>query len=128
MNACFLHPRKDTLTTPAAFAHIECGCDDELDWLLADVALEAELGPVPEPEPMLPNEAWRLGSPDSSLVMHRWACTDGRYSWGLSGPCPICGVEHDHHAFEVTVESDPDVVQPILFDRSYVLCPTWLAS
>jgi hypothetical protein len=65
------------------------------------------------PERLLPNEAWRLGSPESLIIMHRWACTDGRYSWGLRGPCPLCG-EHDVDVFFVGPESDPDAVQPRL--------------
>ncbi len=76
---------------------------------------------------MLPNETWRVeypatrghvlgypkvgGQVGGTLEMHRWACTDARYSWGLHGRCPICG-EHDVYEFEVTEEVlDPDVAQ-----------------
>lgn len=63
---------------------------------------------------MLPNGTWRVGAPDSPLLMHRWACTDGRYTWQIHGPCPLCG-GHDVDEFHLGDQADPDIVQPILF-------------
>lgn len=71
---------------------------------------------------MVANEAWRLTVRTGELLMTRYACTDGRYSWALAGPC-TCGGAHEVDAFEVTTDADPDLVQPRLFGIAWSWCP-----
>jgi hypothetical protein len=95
----------------------------------------------PMPPGMLDDEAWRLGEREPNtdlLIVSRLACTDGRYSWLIEGPCPCStctGAQHLDakaagwcYSFEVTREPDPDVMVPALLHLAVAECPCHLAS